>query len=50
MRSYTPEEALSLLVEIDLSRACYETMRQGSLEHNVDLYPSYNRVLETKDA
>ena len=50
LRPYTPEEALATLVDLDLSKAQYERLRLGAIEHGADLYPSYHRVLQAKAA
>ena len=45
---YTPDEALAFLLDSDLTKAQYNRMRLGAKQRNVDLYPSYKRVLEAK--
>ncbi|KAK2574777.1 hypothetical protein KPH14_012977, partial [Odynerus spinipes] len=44
----TPEEALSLIITLDLTKEAYKTLRLSAKMHNHELYPSYHRVLEVK--
>jgi hypothetical protein len=48
--SMSPEDALSLLISLDLTKAQYEVLRQTALKHKHDLYPSYQSVLDAKKA
>lgn len=41
-------EALAFIVDMNLSRHQYTTMRKMAVKHNHDLYPSYQTVLEAK--
>ncbi|XP_046386494.1 uncharacterized protein LOC124156170 [Ischnura elegans] len=45
---YSPEEALSLMIEADLSHKSYQTLRSQAIERGSDLYPSYKKVLLAK--
>lgn len=45
---YTASEALGLLLNADLSKMAYQELRQGAIDHGIDLYPSYHNVLEAK--
>ena len=45
---YSPEEALSFLVENDLSKGQYINIRKGTKQRNDTIYPSYHAVREAK--
>ena len=45
---YTVEEALCYLVSNNLTTAQYKSIRQGAIDHNHKLYPSYYSVLKAK--
>lgn len=45
----TSEGALSLLIELKLSKSQYQGLRQTSLQQNCRLYPSYKKLLEAKN-
>lgn len=47
-KCYNPEEALALILEVDLTRHQYQLLRNGAknLDHNI--YPAYNHVLDAK--
>lgn len=45
---YSCEEALSLLIETKLSKQSYNIIRLSSKKHNVDLYPSYPKLVAAK--
>lgn len=47
-RPYSPEEALALIIKLNLSRDHYLTLRSSAKSHGHDLYPSYHKVLEAK--
>ena len=47
-KPYTAEEALALLVDMDLSKAKYVLMRESAKEHQCQIYPAYCRVTEAK--
>lgn len=47
-KQYTPDEALSLIIDLDLTKHAYEGLRQGAIDHSVNLYPPYNHVREVK--
>lgn len=44
-KSYSPEESLGLILDCRLSKADYNTIRQGAKE----LYPSYHHILAAKE-
>ena len=46
--AYTPDKALSLLVEAKLSKSQYQLLRTQAKEHGTNLYPSYHKVKEAK--
>lgn len=46
--AYTPDEALSLLLETDMTKQSYQTIRTMAKHKNVEIYPSYNEVREAK--
>lgn len=48
MVPYTPNEALALMVDTDLSKHQYELIQQQAKSRNSNLYPSYYRVFEAK--
>lgn len=47
-KSYTPEEALSFLLDNNLSKSQYMNIRLGSKQRNADIYPPYAAILKTK--
>lgn len=46
--SYSVEEAVSLIVSLNLTRDQYEQLRKGAIDHGHDLYPPYYKVLASK--
>ncbi|XP_066952690.1 uncharacterized protein [Macrobrachium rosenbergii] len=48
MAQYSAEEALALIIDLNLGIEAYNTLRQGALHHGFDLYPSYHEVLKAK--
>ncbi|XP_071497175.1 uncharacterized protein [Diadema antillarum] len=46
--SYTPDEALSLLLETDMTKQSYQTIRTAAKCKHADIYPSYNAVRGAK--
>lgn len=44
----SPEEALAMLIDNNLSKKQYNGIRNVALKVNSQMYPSYNRVLEAK--
>ena len=40
----SPEQALALLVEANLTKSAYNLIRANALKANHDLYPSYEQV------
>ena len=47
-QSYTPTEALALIVRNKLSKKTYQDLRNGSTERGLQLYPTYNKIREEK--
>ena len=48
---YSAEEALGLMVDMDLTKSQYQTMQQSAkLEKGLKLYPSYDAVAKAKSA
>lgn len=46
--AYTPEQALALIVGLELTKEDYIHMRIGAKERRADLYPSYHIIAATK--
>ena len=46
--TFTPDEALSLLIETDMTKHAYQTLRSSTKRKHIDLYPPYNDVREAK--
>ena len=46
---FSSEEALSLLVETDMTKQAYQTQRLAAKSKNADIYPPYNEVREAKN-
>ncbi|KAK3933073.1 Ribosome-recycling factor, chloroplastic [Frankliniella fusca] len=55
-QAYTPpqkmsgEEAVALIVHLDLSKGQYITLREKVAQHGADIFPCYNTVLSAKKA
>lgn len=49
-QKYTPEEALELILNSNLSKQTYLDLRQGALRRNCDIYPDYKRIWKCKSA
>ena len=47
-KSYSAEEALALILDCRMSRADYQTIRQGALDKGCMLYPAYNFIVKAK--
>ncbi|XP_072022020.1 LOW QUALITY PROTEIN: uncharacterized protein [Amphiura filiformis] len=47
---FTSEEALSLLIETDMTKQSYQTVRLAAKSKHADIYPPYNDVLDAKKA
>lgn len=47
-RKYTCEEALSFLIENNLTKKQYEAMYREAKSRNFDIYPSYGQILKMK--
>lgn len=45
---YSPDEALALICDGNLSVVQYKKLRKGAKARNVDLYPSYHKVVDAK--
>ena len=45
---FTGDEALSLMIDTDLTKQSYQTLRSTTKRKNVDIYPPYNHVREAK--
>jgi len=43
-RIYCKEKALALMISLNLSKSKYIQLRMTSIEHDVDLYPSYYQI------
>ena len=48
-KSYSAEEALALMLDCRMSRADYQTIRQGALDKGCMLYPAYNYIVKAKN-
>lgn len=48
LTKFSPEEALSLLLDISLSKEQYTVIRGGSKSKGADIYPTYNDVRDAK--
>ena len=46
--AYTVDEALALLVDLDLTTAQYHSMRMSAVERGCQLYPAYKKVAKAK--
>lgn len=46
---FSPEEALNISVEANLTKAQYQLLRQSALSHNSPIYPSYHIVTNAKN-
>jgi len=46
---YTPEEALNLFLDLNLTKRIYTKIREEALKRNADIYPSYNCILKAKN-
>lgn len=47
-KSFTPEKALSLIIDASLSRHQYDVLRSSAKEIGCDIYPHYSKILEVK--
>lgn len=45
---YTAEEALALMIKLDLTKEKYQIMRNSAKSKSYNIYPSYNKVREVK--
>lgn len=45
---YTPDEALALLLDLGLTKAQWNKLRSGARTRNVNIYPSYKKLLLAK--
>ena len=46
--AYTPEEALALIVDLNLSKEQYLRLRTEAKSRDADMYPNYHRVRHVK--
>lgn len=44
----SPDQALALYIDTKMSKHQYNRVKQSSKEHNADIYPNYNKLLEAK--
>lgn len=47
---YSNEEALAFLIDNDLTKTQYVNIRLGAKNRNCDIYPSYEKIMEAKQA
>lgn len=47
-KSFTPEKALSLIIDASLSRHQYDVLRSSAKEIGCDIFPHYSKILEVK--
>ncbi|CAH2092745.1 unnamed protein product [Euphydryas editha] len=47
-KSFTPDKALSLMLDASLSKNQYQVIRKATLELGYDIFPSYHKILEAK--
>ena len=45
----SPEEALSLIISLNLTKNAYVTLRSSAISHGHNLYPSYYQVMHCKE-
>ena len=45
---YTPDKALSLVVELDMSKSDYQKLRNSTREQCCKIFPSYNVIHRAK--
>lgn len=50
IKSYSPDEALALLVDLKLTKDQYIKLQKGAIERNINLYPPYYVLLKEKVA
>lgn len=48
MKTYTPDEAIALTMDMKLSKRQYDLMRFGAKKRDANIYPSYNKLLAAK--
>lgn len=44
----SPEQAIGFICRNDFSKAQYMDVRMTTLQQGIDLYPSYNTIIEAK--
>ena len=47
-RNFSADEALALVIDLDLTRAAYRSMHRAAKDHGCNLYPSSRKVSEAK--
>ena len=48
LTSYSPSEAFAMILDTKITVEAYKLLRSGAIQHHVNLYPNYHRVLEAK--
>ncbi|KAL4126446.1 hypothetical protein QTP88_010668 [Uroleucon formosanum] len=48
VKSYTADEALALIIDAKLTKFSYSMLNKGSKPRKADIYPSYNKIKESK--
>ncbi|CAI6363407.1 unnamed protein product [Macrosiphum euphorbiae] len=48
VKPYTADEALALIIDAKLTKFSYSMLRKGSKQRKADIYPSYNKIKESK--
>lgn len=48
IQSFTPTEALALMLDTDISRQGYQILRTQSKNKGADIYPSYKKIQDEK--
>lgn len=46
---FSPEQALALMIDLDLSRDSYNLLRQKTKEIGVNIHPAYTKIREAKE-
>ena len=47
-RNFSADEALALVVDLDLTRAAYRSMRRAAMDHGCSLYPPCGKIRDAK--
>ncbi|KAL4104515.1 hypothetical protein QTP88_019810 [Uroleucon formosanum] len=48
VKSYTADEVLALIIDAKLTKFSYSMLKKGSKQRKADIYPSYNKIKESK--